>query len=486
MQTSAENSTKDNKKTITSSTLKFEEVSCKNIGTLIKLGQNYPYLLSCYSPGYLLMWHEYFNASYTTAYGCVIIKVSIASEEKFFFPYRYQNDGDIDSALLAIEKYCYKKSIPLSFYVVPRNMLPLVARRYDNYNVRLNRNESEYIYSAEDMASFSGKKYSGQRNHINKFIKTFPNAIFRVLDDTDDEKLEIFWNRFENGFHKGKIFSARLELKKAREMMELPCSETDFAALVELDGQIISFCFGEIIGDILIIHIEKSLDDYPGVYQFMVKNFAEKFGKDVTYINRQDDAGSSGLRISKLQYQPLIIEDQIEVEIHSELIRLKKIPQAKSERLTYSKITENDIPEYNRLALDEKLNKYWGYDYKNDLKEQLTDDYFYQVAHTDFINKVGLSLAIRLEDKMIGEAVINEFDFRGNANIGIRLLPEYLNQGYGKEAFTAICEYGLYKIGLRSVSAYCYRENTASYNMIESVMTLTGEDETFYYFQKVV
>lgn len=76
---------------------------------------------------------------------------------KILFPYCFEDDGDIYVALKAIEKYCAKKSIPLSFYVVPREMMPLVALRYDNYNVSLNRNESEYIYLAEDLRLFPVK-----------------------------------------------------------------------------------------------------------------------------------------------------------------------------------------------------------------------------------------------------------------------------------------------------------------------------------------
>lgn len=472
--------------TASNRSVKFEDVSCSTLGRLINLSRNYPYMLSCYSPGYLLMWQDYFNASYATVTGCVIIKVCISGHEKFFFPYRYEEDGDINAALEAIEKYCAKKTIPLSFYVVPREMLPIVAMRYDNFKVNNSRNESEYIYLSEDMRSFIGKKYSGQRNHINKFTKLFPNAVFRQLSNSpeDKEKLDRFWNSFEADFKKGKLFSARIELEKSREMLELPCSASDFAAVIELDGEFISFCFGEIIGDMLIIHIEKSLDNYPGVYQFMVKNFANEFGQGVKYINREDDAGSRGLRISKTQYQPIKIEEKISVEVHSELANLKRAPKAKSERLTYSLITEDDIPEYNRLCMDEELNKYWGYDYRDDLKGELTYDYYYNDAVADYKNKVGLSMAIRLENKLIGEVVINEFNLRGSANIGIRLLPEYKGKGYGKEAFAAACDYALYGIGLKRVTAYCYRENIASYKMLRSVMTTAHEDEKYYYFYK--
>lgn len=468
--------------------ISFEELSCHTIDRLIGLSRNYPYLLSCYSPGYLLMWREYFNPSFAVAGDCVIIKVRISGREKFFFPYRCGEGGDIDAALAAIERYAAKNSIPLSFFVVPREELPVVALRYNSFTATANRNASDYIYLAEEMRSFAGRKFSGQRNHINKFLKLYPDARFRRMSDTseDNEKLSAFWSRFEADFKKGGLFSARIELKKAKEVLALPCTASDFKACVELGENIISFCYGEIVGDMLIIHIEKAFDNYPGVYQFMVNSFAAEYGRGVKYINREDDAGSRGLRISKTQYHPVKIEENIAVELHTELASLKKHPHTESERLTLELISERDIPAYNRLCLDDELNKYWGYDYRRDLRGELTEDYFYRDAMTGYSTKVSLSMAIRLNGEFIGEAVINEFDYRGGANIGIRLLPGFSGRGLGREAFAAACDYAIYTVGLRALTAYCYRENIPSYKMLKALMSLEGEDEKYYYFKKTV
>ena len=54
------------------------------------------------------------------------------------------------------------------------------------------------------------------------------------------------------------------------------------------------------------------------------------------------------------------------------------------------------------------------------------------------------------------------------------------------EAFAAAAEWALYKVHLSRVRAKCYKENQASYKMLASCMRRSGEDETFYYFEKLV
>ena len=49
----------------------------------------------------------------------------------------------------------------------------------------------------------------------------------------------------------------------------------------------------------------------------------------------------------------------------------------RTERLTIEEITETDAQEYQRLYLDDDNNKWWGYDYREDLKNgEPTAEYF--------------------------------------------------------------------------------------------------------------
>ena len=111
---------------------------------------------------------------------------------------------------------------------------------------------------------------------------------------------------------------------------------------------------------------------------------------------------------------------------------------------------------------------------------------FFEVAKRDFENRGAVNFAVRLDGKFIGEAVLYRFNYRGDAELGCRILPEYAGNGFGREAFAAAAEWGLYEVQLNRVVAKCYHENTASYAMLSSCMRLTGKDETFFYFEKKV
>ena len=233
-------------------------------------------------------------------------------------------------------------------------------------------------------------------------------------------------------------------------------------------------------------HIEKGLPQYEGVYPTMVQAFAAANAQGLRWINREDDAGDKGLRTSKLQYLPAELGAKVRIRVRNELAYLDTIPPLASERLTLDALTEADREAYNRLCLDDDRNRWWGYDYRKDLKGELTEDYFLAVARHDFASKLAVNFAIRLDGKFIGEAVLYNFDYKGGAELGCRILPEYAGNGYGAEAFQRAAEWSVYQLGLYRLKGKCYKENEASRKMLSACMRPAGEDETFYYFEKTV
>ena len=84
-----------------------------------------------------------------------------------------------------------------------------------------------------------------------------------------------------------------------------------------LDGEVLGFTMGEVIGNVMLDHIEKSLhNDYSGVNEVLCRDFAASIvakHPQVEYINREDDAGDEGLRQSKLSYDPVMILKKYDV-----------------------------------------------------------------------------------------------------------------------------------------------------------------------------
>lgn len=442
------------------------------------------YKISDCSFGIKWMWRDLLTPEYALASGCLLVRSKIRGRYAFDFPIPLSADADVKGALLEMASYCSEKFLPFEMNAVPADRVAEVLALFPNAETRRHRNLCDYLYDASDFREFAGKRFAGQRNHVRKFYGGHPNAVFREFGEEDGEKLRIFREKFEDSFSK-TAYGAKNELNRAWKMMKYVGSPYFRCGGFEENGEILSFCLAEKCGDTLIDHIEKALPGYDGIYPAMVQAFAQRFTDDVLYINREDDAGDRGLRTSKMQYQPQAILEKYQIRIKNELYYIDRIPTLRTLRLTMNAITEADIPDYNRLCLDDARNRFWGYDYREDC-ERPDEDYFYSDQKKDFGASMAMNFAIRLNGAFIGEILLYHFDFRGSAEIGIRIFPEYEGEGYATEAFTAVCNYALYQIGMYEVRAKCMKENLPSKKLLSAIMRPDGEDDTYFYFKKTV
>lgn len=466
---------------------RFKPVNQKNAGKLSKYYENCDYQLCEYSVGTKLMWKKLLHPAWAEIAGCLVIRNEI--EGKIVFDYPVPGpEGDEEAALEAIEAICMKEGIQLVISVVPECKATRLLVRYPYALVGNVRTWQDYLYYREDLQFFVGRRYSGQRNHLNKFKANWPNAEFRPLTVEDKPAIERFWADYEEEFSgKKKSEKALHELDQAKKMLEM-LDRHWFKAGAVFDGEkIVALSLGEICGETLIIHIEKALYSYTGAYQMMVQSFADYFGDGCTWINREDDAADPGLRTSKLQYCPAKLAAKYSFEPQNELLRhVHAIPELTTQRLTLTELREEDIPAYNALVLDQERNRWWGYDDVAGLGKPVEERSFFEVAQRDFANRLAVNFAIRLDGKLIGEAVLYNFDCRGSAELGCRIDSAYAGLGYGTEAFAAVANWALYQVHLSRVVAKCFHENEASYKMLSSCMRKNGQDDTFCYFEKLV
>ena len=164
-----------------------------------------------------------------------------------------------------------------------------------------------------DLSTFKGKKFNGQRNHINKFKSLHPDYSFVEITKDNLNDIKEFFKKFTdlremNGTETEESQKV-LEVLDNFEIYKL----TGYA--LKVGENIVAFSMGEVIGDVLFVHIEKADISYRGAYQMTVKEFASRFENMATLINREDDSGDMGLRTSKLSYQPCEILDKYTVEI---------------------------------------------------------------------------------------------------------------------------------------------------------------------------
>lgn len=459
--------------------LEFTPITYKNSARIRACYRCCDYRVSDYSIGMKLMWKSYFRPEAAFACGCLIVKNTFGGRVRFDYPVPEAEDADIVGALTEIEKYCMDKYIPLAFYAVPQEKLGELVARYRFCRTESSATFDEYMYRADDMMSFAGKRYSGQRNHINKFYKLYPNAKFRTIESSDKPKLEKFFGKFDYSSQKSGR-GADIELKRSRETLSRDIS-WGCAGCMELDGEIIALSLGEICGDTMIIHIEKALHEYEGVYPSTVSAFAERFCGGVKYINREEDAGDPGLRRSKSQYKPKFMQKKYDVYVETELRAWAKLPMLKTERLALAPFSDSETKDCFDPCIDGEFNKYWDNGNRKDCENP---EEIHGAARDYFENNMAADFAVKYGRKVVGEVVLSEFDYHGGARISVRLSVGCDGRGFGEEAISAVMNAALYDLGLSVVYAKCHKENIKLQRMLSACMQKTGEDDQFRYFER--
>lgn len=432
------------------------------------------------SIGMKYMWRDVYVVEYAVVNDTLIMKETANEYANVFY---VPIGKDVLGALELIEKHCLKNNIPLVFGCVDNQTVEFLHKRYHEIEVVNERDWSDYFYLSEKFKTYSGKKLGGQRNHVNKFKKLYPNYKFKAVLETDVDRIKEFINEYE----KSKVLS---EGAKEESVLLMDYVENMFwlgqvAGYIEVDGKIIALSVGEVVGDTLIVHVEKALTRYQGAYPVMASEFAKAFAGDgVKYINREEDCGEIGLRTSKLQYQPIEIKDKNIVKVKTLFDKINSPILIETEQLIITDIEEKDKEDYAKLYLDDELNKWWGYDYREDLNgSEPTPEYFYNFQKKLKEIKEEYALAVKKDGKMIGELVLHNFDYFGGIEIGFRFFKNYQGKGYATKSAKALKDYCFNKLKANRVKSRCFKENEPSARLILRLgLEKTHQSSTHYFF----
>lgn len=289
--------------------LNFEPINADNI---LKAAEYFKYKVSRtsdYTVGAMYMWREFYNTSFTIYDDMIFYKVKFLNRTSFTLPV---GGGSLDKAMDALKEYCRNEELPLWFCTVPEEALPILVNTYGGTIPGMpSRDWADYLYNAEDLAEMAGRKFSGQRNHINKFKKLYPNYSYQRITPENLPRVIEFLQDYEKN-HAKDANLAKEELNRTLELMPFLDKFKLPGAFIEVDGVIVAMTIGEVVKDTLYCHVEKAVRDYQGSYQMIVKEFASDMKQqyDIKYINREEDVGDEGLRTSKLSYHPIQLLDK--------------------------------------------------------------------------------------------------------------------------------------------------------------------------------
>lgn len=468
--------------------LTFEPYSEETLKRYLPWIERSPYNINDLSAGSFFMWNEGVNLAFAVSHGSFLSRQDICGEPSFSWPF----GGEDNLALDELLAYVRERDLPLKFYGVPEALLPIIRadQRFPDLLCQYERKWSDYIYDAGEVSTFRGKKFSGQRNHCNKFRSLYGEPDFRPLTpEMTGEVLRMLGEYAKE--HPDQKYEERAEYRHTLELMGCYQDLGMIGGALYVEGSPISVTIGEVQGENLIIHVEKALRRYEGAYPTTFRSFVAQTllqCPSLRTVNREDDAGDAGLRTSKLQYNPIRLENKYLVKVRSPLAMLKETPILEGDGVILDEIRDTDRENYFRLCTDKENNRLWGYDYETDssITGDINEDTFYDMVRFDRSLGEGISFAVRerRDGPLIGEAIVYNFTFNGSAEIGARIARDAQGRGYGTKAFRLASDWAAATLGVR-LKAKCYLENSASEKMIlASGFLPSGEDETFRYFRR--
>lgn len=168
------------------------------------------------------------------------------------------------------------------------------------FAVSEDRDNFDYLYRREDMALLSGRKFSKKRNHIKAFINNYDYMGQPLVEEFIPDALEILEQWRQGRDNPADYAAAREALLKSEELQLC-------GGIYYVDGKPAAYSLGEELmrGASFVLHFEKAVSEYKGIWQFINQAFASILPDKYETINREQDLGDEGLRAAKMSYKPI-------------------------------------------------------------------------------------------------------------------------------------------------------------------------------------
>jgi len=277
--------------------------------------------------GNIILWSEFYKTEFSIIEDMLVFftkeeglpsSFTFPIGKKWDFEKDLENPAYQQAARKAFDTICdyfNQQNIPIRLHSVTPAIYDLICTWYPaQYTYTPDRASYDYIYTVEKLSGLSGSKLHGKRNHINSFIKKYPDYVYENINPSNiDDCLEVLklWMYKHYDADKDMIREYKYEYNSIESALKNMEKLNMKGGIIKLEDRPIAFTIGEpICHDTYDIHFEKADDSIQGAYQMINREFVSRNLMEYTYVNREEDLGIEGLRKSKLSYYPDILYEK--------------------------------------------------------------------------------------------------------------------------------------------------------------------------------
>ena len=222
--------------------LTFKKAELSDIDPLRRALSIYDQRVCDYSPGNIVFWRNYYGISRCFDEDGLILKYESMGDDVC---YSYPISNDPEGLIKKLLRDC---GSPVCLSCLTRTQLDAVKQRFEVINTIHSEDFDDYLYNAEDIVTLAGRRYSGQRNHINRFKNSYSDWCFEVISEDNAFEAKEFCHRYFNGV--GKVTEvSEVEYIGLCEQFDNFGAYGQLGGMLKVNGTVIGISVGEIVGD---------------------------------------------------------------------------------------------------------------------------------------------------------------------------------------------------------------------------------------------
>lgn len=175
------------------------------------------------------------------------------------------------------------------------------------------RDNADYVYRRQDLATLAGRNFTKKRNHINQCLAAYDCRYEIITPEIVAECLEMQdrWCAARDCQAEPGLCGEYLAIEETlRHYREFDLT----GGVIRIDGTVEAFTVGEALNPLTAVcHFEKAMPRFQGLGQLINQWFAINNLGAFTYVNREQDLGVPGLRRAKESYFPDHLVEKVRI-----------------------------------------------------------------------------------------------------------------------------------------------------------------------------
>lgn len=188
---------------------------------------------------------------------------------------------------------------------LPEDLALLMVHAHPKARIKTSRAHWDYIYSVPELIALAGNRFHAKLNLLRQFHNTYIWQYQALTEDLITLVLEMQdqWCAWRNCDASAGLAAEDQVITKV--LGAYSAVKGLLGGVLRVDSRVVAFTVAEPLNDdTLVIHFEKGMGEYKGVYQAINREFLAA-NDNFSLVNREQDIGNEGLRKAKMSYNPV-------------------------------------------------------------------------------------------------------------------------------------------------------------------------------------